>query len=148
MNELAAGRQRGLRRDYYGDNSLWDSFFSPFLRDWHEYSNGFSGINVDISENENEYTLTADCPGVSKDNLDVSVNNNYLTITLDRSSVSDSEENNYIVKERRNGSFSRSFHLSDIDEQNITAKFSDGVLKIVLPKKEECKPRHKTIEIN
>lgn len=42
---------------------LFGLVFSPFLRDWHEYSNGFSGINVDISENENEYTLTADCPG-------------------------------------------------------------------------------------
>ena len=104
-------------------------------------------MSVDIGENENEYILTADCPGVSKEDLDVSVNNGYLTVTVNRTAKESDDNKNYIVKERRAGSFSRSFHLSDVDEQKISADFRDGLLKITMPKKEECKPRHRKIEI-
>lgn len=148
MNELTSnGGRSSLRNNYYGGNYLWDSFLSPFFRDWQDYSVGFSGMSVDIGENENEYTLTADCPGVAKEDLDVSVNNGYLTVTVNRTTTESDDSKNYIVKERRGGSFSRSFHLSDVDEQKISADFRDGLLKVTMPKKEECKPRHRKIEI-
>lgn len=138
MNELTSGT---------GGTSFWDSFFSPFWRDFRDGNGGFSGLSVDIGENDNEYTLTADCPGASREDLAVSVNNGYLTVTVNRAEKERDSSRNYIIKERRSGSFSRSFHLTDVDEQKISAEFRDGLLRITLPKKEECKPRHRKIEI-
>jgi len=96
---------------------------------------------VDIYENENEYVLKADMPGVAKENLEIALNNNELTIngTIDRSAGSD-EEPKY--REFTMCNFHRAFQVSEaVDANAISANLDNGVLTITLPKSEAVKPK-------
>jgi len=103
---------------------------------------------VDIYETENEYFITTDMPGVSKDNINIIMDNNELTIT---GTVNDSfkNEENYKYKEFSLYNYKRVFTVGDhIKSDSIEAKLNNGVLNITLPKKEEVKPKKIEISIN
>jgi len=100
---------------------------------------------VDIYENENEYVIKADMPGVKKENIDITIDNNELSIS---GSVADEEKSRENIKysEFALYNFFRSFNIgNDIDSGKVTANVCDGVLTLTLPKREEVKP--KKIEI-
>jgi HSP20 family protein len=100
---------------------------------------------VDIYENENEYVIKADIPGVKKENIDITIDNNELSIS---GRVADEEKSRENIKysEFTLYNFFRSFNIgNDIDNNKVTANVCDGVLTLTLPKKEEVKP--KKIEI-
>jgi len=104
---------------------------------------GDAQIRVDIKENEKEYIVEADLPGVKKEEINIELNNDRLTISVARNE----EKENYIRKERRSGSYCRSFHVENVVEDKISAKFENGVLSMVLPKKESGENRKNRIEI-
>ncbi|RKD34712.1 Hsp20/alpha crystallin family protein [Thermohalobacter berrensis] len=91
-------------------------------------------IRVDIKENDNEYLLEAEIPGVEKEQIEIKYNNNYLTISVERKDEIKEEKENYIRRERRMGKTSRSFYVDGVDEDKIKAKYNNGILKITLPK--------------
>lgn len=102
---------------------------------------------VDIAENENEITLTADIPGVKMDGIEVKVENGTLSISGSREFQKQEEKGGYHRIERSYGSFHRAFTLPDsVDTDKVEANYEDGVLKVVLPKKEVAKP--KTVKIS
>ncbi len=102
---------------------------------------------VDIAENENEIVLTADVPGVKMDDIDIKVENGTLTISGKREFQKQEEKGGYHRIERSYGSFQRVFTLPDsVDTEKVEASYEDGVLKVVLPKKEVAKP--KTIKVS
>ena len=102
---------------------------------------------VDIYETENEVVVKADLPEVDEKKIDIHVENNVMVLKGERELSKETSEENYLRVERRYGSFTRSFTLpSNIDSGRITAKYSDGVLRVVLPKREESKPRQIDIE--
>ena len=103
-------------------------------------------MKCDIYEEGNNYIVEMDVPGYNKDEIDIDVENGYLTITAERSSERNEESKNYIRKERVYGSTKRQFYVGDVDEDSIKANFSDGVLKVTVPKKEEISSKKK-IEI-
>ena len=104
---------------------------------------------VDIYETDNEVVLKADLPEVDEKKIDIHVENNVMVLSGEREISKETSEENYLRVERRYGSFSRSFTLpSNIDRGRITAKYSDGVLRVVLPKREESKPRQIDIEVD
>ena len=93
--------------------------------------------SVDISENDNAFTLLADIPGVKPDDIEISMEKGVLTIKGERSSENVDEGENYRRVERESGQFYRRFTLPDsADADKIEAKSEHGVLKITIPKQE------------
>jgi HSP20 family protein len=101
---------------------------------------------VDIYEQGNDIVLKAELPGVDPKDVDIRLENNVLSLRGQRKLENEVKRESYHRVERSYGSFSRSFTLpSVVDQASIKAEFTDGVLKVVLPKREEAKP--KQIEI-
>jgi HSP20 family protein len=103
---------------------------------------------VDIYEAQNELVLKADLPEVDNKDVSIRVEDNVLTISGERKWDKDVREENCHRVERAYGTFVRSFTLPHtIDREKIKATFKDGVLKVVLPKREETKPKQINIEV-
>jgi HSP20 family protein len=93
--------------------------------------------------------LTAELPGVDPKDVDIRVENNVLTLRGERKWSNDIQRESYHRVERSYGSFTRSFTLPNvIDTEKIKADFKDGMLKLVLPKKEEAKPKQISINVS
>ena len=100
---------------------------------------------TDIFENDNSITVLADMPGVSAQNLKIDLRERVLTLT-GRVSVQESPNESDVLREYRSGTFFRQFTLSEtINEANIDAKLTDGVLRLELPKIEKARPRQITV---
>ena len=98
--------------------------------------------SVDIFENDNEVVIKAELPGMIAKDIDVRLENNVLTLKGERHFEKETKEENYHRVEREYGKFTRSFALpAAVNGEKVTAEFKDGILKIVLPKMEETKPK-------
>ena len=88
-------------------------------------------------------------PGFNKEDIKIDVNGSALTLCAEHKSENDEKNKNgeYIRRERSYGSYCRSFDISNIDESAIEAEYTNGVLKVTLPKKAEQQPETKRIEI-
>lgn len=103
---------------------------------------------VDIYEDENSIVLSADLPAMNEKDLDIHVKDGHLIVKGERKFENEEKKDNYHRVERRYGSFQRTFALPDtVDDDNISAKYDKGVLKITLPKLEKPKSA-RTININ
>jgi len=107
---------------------------------------GFS-FKVDMKETDTSYVVEADLPGVAKEDVDIDYKNNYLTIKAKREEKIEEKKENFVRKERKYGEFKRMFYVDNVDEENIKATFTDGVLKVELPKTEKAKIETKRIVI-
>jgi len=97
---------------------------------------------VDIYENEHELVVKADLPDIDPKDLDIRVENNILSIRGERKFEKQVSEDNYLRVERAYGSFSRSFSLANtVNPDGIKADYQNGVLTLVVPKREEAKPK-------
>ena len=97
---------------------------------------------VDIYETEQELVVKADLPEVDPKDLDIRVENNILTIRGERKFEKKVNEDNYLRVERAYGSFSRSFSLANtVNSEAIKADYQNGVLTLMIPKREEAKPK-------
>ena len=102
---------------------------------------------VDIYEDEHNIILTAETPGVEEKDLDISLENGVLTISGERKMENEEKQDNFHRIERSYGRFTRSFTLPPtVDNENVKAEFSNGVLKVTLAKREEAKPKQIKIE--
>ena len=107
-------------------------------------------MKTDVRETEHTYEVDIDLPGFKKDELDVDLKDGYLTIRASKGLDKDQkdQEGKYIRQERYAGAMSRSFYVGDIQPEQISAKYEDGILKISLPKQEKKElPKSKTIAI-
>lgn len=97
---------------------------------------------VDILERAEALVLDIDLPGVSQSEIDIKVEENTLIIRGERKFVKEVPGDNYVQIERPYGTFRRTFTLSRrIDQEKIKASYKDGVLRVILPKKEEATVR-------
>ncbi len=102
---------------------------------------------VDIYEDEHDITLKLEVPGIDEKDIDVRIDNNTLTVHGERKIEKEEKEENFRRVERQYGSFTRSFTLpSSVDTGQVSADYNQGVLKIMLAKKAEAKP--KQIKVN
>ncbi len=110
---------------------------------------GANDFCTDIKDNGDSYLLEADLPGFKKEDIHVDIQNGYLTISAERHSEDEKKDSkgNVIHSERSFGSFSRSFNLSGIDEDKITASYKDGVLALTMPKANQTVPETRRLEI-
>ena len=97
---------------------------------------------MDIYENKDQIVLEAELPGMNRDDFDLSVENNVITLRGERHFEKKDETDNYHRVERAYGSFTRSFTLPNtVSADGATAEYSNGVLRVTLPKREETKAR-------
>ena len=93
-------------------------------------------MKTDVKENENDYELQVEVPGVNKENISIDYENGYVTIAAKTNKSKDEKdkEGNYIRRERYSGSYSRSYYVGEVDRESIKAKLDNGVLSIIVPK--------------
>lgn len=127
--------------------------YDPF-RDLEKFEKSFFGdfasaFKTDIQDNGDSYLLEADLPGVEKGDIKIDIEGDCLTVTAQRSGQVEEkdEKNRYVRRERSYGSYSRSFDISGIKADEISAAYENGVLKLTLPKKGEATPTSRRLEI-
>jgi len=103
-------------------------------------------FKLDVQDNEKEYSIEAELPGVKKEEIQLEMNENRLLISIERNETVDEEKKNYIHKERRTCSMQRSVFLKDAKSEGIKARLDDGVLTITIPK-DDIKAIKKSISI-
>ena len=98
-------------------------------------------MKTDIKEKKDKYVIDIDLPGYEKENIKIEVEDGYLTVHAStNSNKEEKEEGKFVRKERYVGSCSRSFYVGDgIQQEDIKAKFEDGILKLSIPKSEPQK---------
>ena len=133
-----------LMPSIFGENLFDDDWFD-FDRDFWGRKNPLYGKNAknimktDIREHDEGYELDIDLPGFKKDEINVELENGYLTISAAKGLDKDGQDKKgkYIRKERYAGAMQRSFYVGDaVTEEDIKAKFEDGILKLSIPKKD------------
>lgn len=131
------------------DNNVFDTF-DNFARDFFRRSNAdLPAFRTDIKDTGDSYVLEAELPGFHKEDISLDLKDGILTITAAHSESSEKkgEDGSYIRRERRYGSFQRSFDVTGIDEAAITAAYENGVLALTLPKAKPAEPESKKIVI-
>jgi HSP20 family protein len=134
-------------------NRLFDDFFGrspgsigPISKQ--EWTEGVWTPSVDVSESKDNVIINVEIPGMSKDDVKVSVQDNVLTLSGERKQEKEEKDTSYHRIERSYGSFSRSFTLpTSVQPDKVKASYKDGILKIVLPKSEEVKPKQILISV-
>ena len=124
--------------------NLFDDFFNDFDENFFGKKNPLYGkharnmMKTDVRETDTTYEVDIDLPGFKKEDINVNYENGYLTISTSKGLDKDEKdkEGNYIRRERYAGSMSRSFYVGDaVSEEDIHAKYEDGILKLSVPKK-------------
>lgn len=123
---------RNLMSKNFSD--IMDEFFNDVVN---TRDNSFVP-GIDISETDNQFLISAELPGMSKENIDISLDNGRLSISGERKFEEKEEGKTFHRVETRYGSFNRSFQLPDnVDEETIDAKYEDGLLNISIDKSED-----------
>ena len=144
-----------------------ENLFDEFFNDFRDFDREFERMNretnralygrkarnlmkTDVRETDDGYELDVDLPGFKKDEVDVKLSDGYLTISAAKGLDKDEKDKkgNYIRRERYSGAMQRSFYVGELEPDQVSAKYEDGILKISLPKqaKQEL-PRRSTIAI-
>lgn len=131
------------------NNVVFPAFVNEILRpDW------FGGIDnfqsalppVNVKENEKDFELELAAPGRKKEDFNVEIDNGLMTISAEQKSEDTRSDENYTRREFSYTSFKRSFSLpKTVNADQINASYEDGVLKFVLPKREEALPKPKRL---
>lgn len=132
-------------------SSLWNAFDRMFedsymmpaeqqARSW--------GLAVDVAENDNAYVVKASVPGVKAEDIDVTLEKNVLTISGESLADETINHEEYRLRERRYGTFSRSIRFpAEVNSDSIEASYENGVLTLTVPKTEEVKPRKIAVQV-
>ena len=137
-----------LMPSIFGENLFDDWMDFPFDRNFFEGRDPLYGkhakniMKTDVRETDDTYELDIDLPGFKKEEVTAELKNGYMTISAAKGLDKDEKdkEGRYIRKERYSGSCSRSFYVGEqISEEDIKARFEDGILKISLPKRDQKK---------
>lgn len=131
------------------DSNVFDTF-DNFARDFFRKSNAdLPAFRTDIRDAGDSFLLEADLPGFNKEDISLDLKDGILTISAvhQDSSEEKDDKGSYIRRERRYGSFQRSFDVTGIDEAGITAAYQDGVLTLTLPKAKPVEPETHRIAI-
>ncbi|MFO7814180.1 MAG: Hsp20/alpha crystallin family protein [Halanaerobiales bacterium] len=144
MFDLIPGRRKEKRMPEKTEDpfdALWNSFFDNVM------DRSEIGFRTDVMEKDDKYIINAELPGMEKEDINIEMDDNYLTISANNEHYEEEEEGGYIRRERRRGSYCRSFYVENINEDGIEAEYDNGILEITLPKKEETVSKKKTIDI-
>ena len=127
-----------------------DRFFNGFWP-WAPFGDrqvSADNLQVNIVENQDNYTLTAEIPGMQEKDISLEIADGRMTLKGHIEASQATEEKSYRMQEFSRRSFERSFTIGEgIDQDHVSAKLDSGILTVVLPKKEEAKPKTVKVEI-
>lgn len=130
--------------------SMMDDFFKP----WNEWFNGGNWMKeitvpaVNITEDKDKYMVSVAAPGMKKEDFNIDIDGNIMSISSRIEESKEEKDARYTRKEYNYSSFSRSFSLpEEINLASIEAKYEDGILKLMLPKKEEVRKQQLSKQI-
>jgi HSP20 family protein len=132
---------------FNGFPALFDDFFNRDLFDWRQSNFSNSGTTVpavNIKETKDDFVVEMAAPGMKKEDFKIELENNLLTISSEKTNEQEQDEGNrYSKKEYSYESFQRSFTLPKevVDADKIQARYENGLLHLVIPKKEEAKQK-------
>ena len=136
---------RGFGRPWDDLESIFEKFFrNSFLPSFFDQKDT---MKVDIKETDKAYIVEAEIPGVKKENIKLELDDDVLTIHVEHNEQIEEEGVNYIRKERKTANFSRSFYVENVNHDEVTARYDNGVLKVVLPKRNKGWKKGKHIDI-
>jgi len=135
-----------VRRDPFSD-LLRGFFVRPVDFDF-DMSAQAPQMRVDVKENADNYAVLAELPGVAKEDIHVNIDGQMVSISAERKQEKETKDGERVLRtERYFGKVSRSFQLGqEVDESRASAKFTDGVLELTLPKKAPAQAKRLTIE--
>ncbi len=114
-----------------------------------DFSKGSWSPPVDIYESGPDIVLKAEIPGISQDEIEIKIEDDTLALKGERKFRKKTDDENYYRIERSYGTFVRSFTLpNSVDQEGVKATYEAGVLKIVMPKKEEKKPKSIQVQVD
>lgn len=130
------------------ENNLFDAF-DNFERNFFGSTPSATTFRTDIRDEGDKFVLEAELPGFRKEDIQLHLKDGILTVSAQRtvSSEEKDQKGNYIRRERRFGSFARSFDVAGIDEESISAAYQDGILELTLPKAKPAAPAVRQITI-
>lgn len=123
--------------------SIVDEFFGrDFLSNFFDFQTGISMPSVNIIEGKEDFKIEVAAPGLDKKDFKLDLQNNVLTISSEKEEKTEENNDKYMRREFSYSSFKRSFALPNtVDSDKISASYKDGILNIVIPKKEEAKEK-------
>jgi len=128
---------------------LLPSMFRTSLFDLTDEDDTVRVPRVDVTETETEFNIKAELPGFAKKEIDLEVADGVLTLSAEHTEEKEEKKENYHLRERHYGSYSRSFRLPEgVDSEKIDAKMENGVLNVILPKREEEKPKKIEVKVH
>ncbi len=133
---------------YNPADDAFDDLFRGFLmRPIRMDSGNEMQIKLDVKENDKSYTVHAEIPGVKKDDIHVTIEGNQVAISAEVKNEKDIRDGEKVLRsERYYGKVSRAFTLAqDVDDETSSAKYTDGVLELTLPKKATALSKKLTI---
>lgn len=140
------GQMQTARNQEWNLDRIFEQFFNDAIFPTHYTRSAF--MKVDIGESDGAYWLEAELPGVKKEDVTIDVDKGQLTISVEHEETKEADqEDRYLRRERHCCSMKRSFSLENIDEENITAKMENGILRLTLPKMEPKPEESKKIDI-
>lgn len=150
MTTLVPSTKRRNRLGWFDEDfdDIFEGFFRP-MRVFEEAPQRGLAPAVDVSENDNEYIVRAELPGVKKEDINVTLEDGVLAISGETKSETDEKKGGRVIRqERRSGKYMRSLRLgTQVDEHKTKAKYKDGVLELVLPKAESVKPKRIAVDV-
>ena len=144
MLNLIPYAQRHNNASVYNPFQMFDDLEKHFFG-----SSDIAEFKTDIRDEGDHYLMEADLPGFKKEDIHIDLSDNTLTIRAERHSnyEEDDKKGNYVRCERSYGSYARSFGMDGIQTDSIKACYSDGVLKLTLPKVSATAPKTRRLEI-
>ena len=134
----------------FGDNLFDDFMDDMFSVDRMPVKTMPSIMKTDIKETEDQYVLAIDLPGFKKEDVKIHLKDGYLNVTASSQNEEEDKDGKYLRRERYTGSMTRSFYVGeDLTEEDVKAKFGNGVLTLALPKEAPNKieePKYIAIE--
>ncbi|HLW21192.1 MAG TPA: Hsp20/alpha crystallin family protein [Cyclobacteriaceae bacterium] len=122
--------------------ALFDDFFTRDLFDWSKTEGNGLVPRVNIKETDDGFAVEIAAPGMKKEDFHVELDNDMLTVSSESSENREEEKSNYTRKEFSYHAFRRSFYLPNtVDAEQINGKYTDGILSLWIPKKEEAKKK-------
>lgn len=125
-------------------------FFDNFNKYFQTSGGDLPAFRTDIRDTGDKFLLEAELPGFKKEDISLDLKDGILTILAKHQETSEekNDQGNYLRRERRVGSFRRSFDVSGIDENGITAAYENGILILTLPKAQPAPPERRQIAIS
>lgn len=123
-----------------------ESFLDSFLNDG--FARGYSfGNNIDIYHADGQYNVEVNIPGFNKEDIQVHFDHDILTISAKHEETINEDNRDYVYRSRRQSEYSRQIRFENINAEAIDASYDKGVLKVVLPDREEIEPSLKRIDV-